>query len=119
MLIADFFKWWYTKGWLDFGKKIIARLRYLTQFFSFSILIRTLFAPWRRIVTIPGKSIGEKLRAFLDNLISRIIGFLTRTLVLVAALILITLIAVVGLILFISWPFAPILVIFLIFKSFL
>lgn len=118
MLLVNFFQWWYTKGWLEFAKKTIDRLRYLAQLFSVSILLRTLFAPWKRITTIPGKSIGEKLRATLDNFVSRIIGFLTRTIVIIAALIVMFITAIGGLVLFIVWPFAPFIAIFLIYRAF-
>lgn len=118
MLLINFFSWWYTKGWFSFGKKVIDRIGYLIQVFSIPILLKTLFAPWKRITTNPGKSIAEKLRALLDNLVSRIIGFLTRTIVIITSIIIILITAIVGLILFIIWPLLPFTIIFLIYKAF-
>jgi hypothetical protein len=54
----------------------------------------------------------------LDNFISRVIGFLTRTIVIVSALIVMLITAVGGLVLFILWPLAPFAIVFLIYKAF-
>ena len=53
--------------------------------FSVIQLTRTLFAPWRRIITYPGASIDEKFKAWGDNVFSRMIGFVVRLGVLIAA----------------------------------
>lgn len=119
MLLINFFQWWYTRGWFEFGKKLINRLSYLIQLFSIPMLLRTLFNPWKRITTIAGKSVGEKARAALDNLISRLIGFLTRIIVIISGLIIMLLTGVVGFILFIIWPFIPFIIIFLIYRTFI
>jgi len=75
------------------------------------VLLRTMFAPWRQIVSLPGRSIGERLRAVLDNLVSRCIGFSIRLMVLIIAVLLTMAVGLVGLVAAITWPFIPIAVI--------
>lgn len=80
------------------------------QRFSVSILLKTLFAPWRRITTEGGRSMQEQSRALLDNLISRLVGFTIRIFVIIAALVSMVLLAVAGVVVIIGWPLAPPLV---------
>lgn len=53
--------------------------------FSVATLARTLFSPWRRIISGGGRSLDDKLRATLDNFVSRCVGFVIRFFVLIAA----------------------------------
>ena len=56
------------------------------HFFSVRVLARTLFAPWRRIVSYKeeqGFSIAEFFERLSFNIISRIIGFLVRLMLIV------------------------------------
>lgn len=50
----------------------------VAQEFSLTLLLKTLFAPWRRDIAPPGRSLDEILRNLLLNLVSRFIGFLVR-----------------------------------------
>lgn len=79
--------------------------------FSVPILLRTLFAPWKRIITYPGASIDAKIRAFGDNMVSRAVGFSVRLLVLFSAGIMLVLVSTVAVIELVVWPFLPLLVI--------
>ncbi len=51
------------------------------------------------------------MRAMGDNLLSRLIGFIVRTMVIIAATIGFVLTAVVGLVCVVAWPFVPLAVI--------
>lgn len=55
-----------------------------------------------------GRSIDEKFRAGIDNLISRTIGFFVRLGTLAVALIVLVGIAVVSLVMALVWPLLPI-----------
>jgi hypothetical protein len=77
--------------------------------FSVPILLRTLFAPWRRITTPPGGSLQQKFRALIDNALSRVIGLIVRLLAIVAAGALLTVYAVFGGLLLVLWPAIPLL----------
>ena len=75
-----------------------------------SSLLRTLFKPYRQISAESANSdasLDIKFHAFLDRLISRIIGFFSRLILLLAGLIIIIIGSLFSLILIILWPFIP------------
>jgi hypothetical protein len=117
MLALDFFTWWYGQGWRVVMRKAQERLTKTAQMFSVPILLRTLFAPWRRIVTYPGASLDAHVRAFLDNLVSRAVGFTVRIFVLIAAGVGLTITGVVIIIELITWPLIPVAVVIALVKG--
>jgi hypothetical protein len=110
MLVAAFFSWWYGPGWAGVAGSFSKRLRSVAETFSVNQLMKTLFAPWRRIITYPGASLGEKFRAWGDNLFSRIIGFVVRLLVLFAATVVAIVIALLTVVELAVWPLVPLAV---------
>jgi len=110
MLVASFFSWWYGVGWAKVMRSLEPRLQTVLDNFSVSQLLKTLFAPWRRIVTYPGRSLGERFRALGDNLVSRVIGFIVRIIVLLAAAVTLLIIVVLTLAEVIIWPLLPLAV---------
>lgn len=111
MLIVEFFTWWYGRGFIELFKRFGGLLSSVWQRFSVAILLRTLFAPWRRITTEAGRSMQAQSRALLDNVISRLVGFTIRFFVIIAALVTIVILAAVGVVLIVGWPLAPPLVV--------
>jgi hypothetical protein len=107
MLAMELIGWWYGQGWLGAAKRLHRRLVRVSQMFSVSILLRTLFAPWRRIVTQPGPGIDAQIRAFGDNLISRAVGFVVRVFVLIGAVVLLAITSVLGAIELVVWLLVP------------
>lgn len=107
MLVLSFFSWWYGQGWKQVLTSIGPRINNLTEVFSVGQLFKTLFAPWKRITTDPGSSIGEKFRAMMDNLVSRAIGFCVRLGVLLAAGISIVAVLIISVAEIILWPLTP------------
>ena len=114
MVIILFFRWWYAQGWLLALKDIKKRTLGVSHNFSVPILIKTLFAPWRRLITDSGKSLDEKFKAGVDNLISRFVGFWVRFLVLIIAGVVTALTFCLFLLIAIIWPFMPLAVILLV-----
>lgn len=109
MLMVAFVQWWYGPGWRDSAGRLSARIQKTYLTFSVPILLRTLFAPWRRITTVAGSSIQDKFRAGVDNLISRIIGMIMRIIVLSIAGFMIAGFAVFGGLILILWPVLPLI----------
>jgi len=65
----------------NFGEAIINIFIFLPYFFSVSVLLRTLFQPWRNLIvkkTTIGFSLADWANRFAFNLISRWIGILMR-----------------------------------------
>ena len=80
MAITEMFFWWYSRGWQVFISKARTSLTSITDFFSMSSLVRTLFKPYRQIsaeTASSSASLDLKFHMFLDRLVSRFIGFLS------------------------------------------
>lgn len=119
MLVLELFTWWYGRGWATAARGAGNMLGGISRLFSVPILLRTLFAPWKRIVSYPGSSLDAKLRAYGDNVVSRAIGFVVRLLVLLTALVMSGLAAVAGLLSFVLWPLVPVVAVALCIKGIL
>jgi hypothetical protein len=59
----------------------------------------------------PGRSLDAKMRAMIDNLISRTVGFFVRIFSLLAAIVMMSIAAVIGLVVAVTWPLIPVLII--------
>jgi len=117
MLALEFFKWWYSQGWLNFFNSVKRRIFETFRAFSALVLLKTLFAPWRRIITYPGSGLGSHFQALVDNFISRIVGFSIRLFTLLTVAVTVTLLAVVGSIALLLWPLLPLVCMALIIKG--
>jgi len=87
------------------------------QMFSVGILLRTLFSPWRRIVTAGGRGLDAKMQAMFDNLVSRLVGFFVRLMVIIAACVSLAGVFLIGLVMVIVWPFIPIGIVYCLVRS--
>ncbi len=119
MVILGLFSWWYGRGWAGVLKSTQHRLASLGEMFSIKILLNTLFAPWRRIITYPGAGLDARLRALGDNLVSRCVGFTVRFFVLLAAGVAFLCMIAVGILELVVWPLTPLLAAALIVKGLL
>jgi hypothetical protein len=109
MFALELVAWWYGAGWRGAVAHAKLRLAHISDMFSVPILLRTLFAPWRRIITYPGKSINDKFKAISDNAVSRLVGFLVRLMALLAAGVLLISYLLIGLVIIVLWPLVPLL----------
>lgn len=113
MVVAAFFSWWYGAGWRQVLTLVPITARKLDDALSMRILARTLFYPWRRIVSYGTKGFGSRFQAMIDNAISRVVGGIVRSVVLVAGLIAL-LVSSIGVLIFVmAWPLLPVLPIIL------
>lgn len=106
------FLWWYEKGWAVFAQKVRESILGLADFFSMSSLVRTLFKPYRQISaeTASGSaSLELKFHMFIDRMVSRLVGFSTRLILLITGGILIILGGLLSLVILILWPIVPFL----------
>jgi hypothetical protein len=110
MLILSFFQWWYGPGWLKVLHAMDSRVVSLSAAFSVPQLLKTLFAPWRRIITYPGASLEARFKAWGDNMFSRVLGFVVRLFVLLAAAICIAGAVIATVVELVCWPLVPLLV---------
>lgn len=108
MLVVAFLQWWYGPGWRDAADRLLTKLHETYLTFSMPILLRTMFAPWRRIITPPGGSLEQKMRALVDNAVSRMVGFVVRLIALISGCVLLALYALIGGLIVLLWPAWPV-----------
>lgn len=111
MLLFSLLSWWYGSGWGWLARELGRRLTYVEESFSVSILLKTLFSPWKQIRT--QSTFQNFFQAAIDNLISRFIGAIVRFGLLLVAILSTFLIVGFGLALFILWPFLPLMIVVL------
>lgn len=116
-MIFEMLRWWYVTGWLQSVKRISSWTARVEHAFSLSLLARTLFSPWRRIVTPPGKGLDARMHAALDNLVSRSIGSVIRLTVIIAAGVALFCTFLAGIIVVVVWPLLPVLAVLLAVKA--
>ena len=116
-MVFELFRWWYGSGWAQAGRNISHMTAGVEQMFSINILLRTLFAPWRRIVSLPGRGLDSKIQAMFDNLVSRLVGFMVRFLVLIAASVTLAVVFLFGVVMVVIWPAIPLGIVYCIARS--
>ena len=112
MVVTEIFSWWYVSGWHVFISKIKTALSRTTDFFSMDSLVRTLFKPYRQIsagTASANSSMQLRIQMFMDRLVSRIVGFFSRILLLIIGTIIIIIGGILCGILIILWPIIPML----------
>ena len=109
MAITNFFFWWYTSGWAFFSRRSIERCVHISEYFSIPDLLKTLFRPFRQIsANEHGKGVQGALYVLLDQTISRFVGFLARTFIILAGLVCFVFSFALALVAMVLWPFLPI-----------
>jgi hypothetical protein len=108
MAIAYMLGWWYGQGWSWLLKIIRKNLGVVSETFSVLILLKTWFSPWKQIQTV--STFRNFFQAAIDNLVSRFIGAVIRTFMLLAAFVLTFVLIAGGLALLIIWPVFPALI---------
>ncbi|MDD5098208.1 MAG: hypothetical protein PHD31_00575 [Candidatus Pacebacteria bacterium] len=95
---------------------VIARnyLLFGSEFFSIKETIKSLFSPWKMITWSYGRGvdIGKYFEAFISNIFTRIIGFIMRTMLIIAFIVYELIIFISGIVAFIFiliYPFLALL----------
>jgi len=102
----------------DVPKKLIKVwknfLLFNLNYFSILLLIKTLFAPWRRYKMSYGRGfdIGRYFEAFFSNLIFRILGAIIRIFLIIIGLFAEVFIILAGIIVFLGWLLGPVILIY-------
>lgn len=107
-----FLIWQYTIGWRWYWKRVWFNLRKLFHFFSFGILLSSLFSPWKRLTVVDQGSGFDIKKIFEDlsfNLISSLIGAIVRLILIFACLLTAIIYVVISIPFFIIWLIVPFL----------
>lgn len=110
MFIVGLLRWWYTIGWQQRARMMLARLDGTRDYFSIGLLVRTMFSLFRQdgAGSVDGP-LSVKLQAWAGRMISRVIGAMIRTTVLVFGLVTITLQALLACVVLLVWAVVPLL----------
>lgn len=108
MLFMAFFSWWYGPGWTNEIARVRNQLASVADTFSIELLMMTLFSPFRQISAgrVDGP-LGVIMRAWLDRLISRMIGAMVRSFMIVLGGVTLLLMSAVGAARIAFWPLLP------------
>jgi hypothetical protein len=109
-MLLDFSAWYYTRAFRDIFAVWFNFMWFIVHFFSIPLLLRTLFAPWKRITDESRpKGVEDFLASHLMNGMSRVLGALVRVTV-IACGVLFLLLGTLGLFLFVAlWVCLPVL----------
>jgi hypothetical protein len=110
MFIVGILGWWYSTGWKQRLMTLRERVASTADYFSIDLLLKTLFSPYRQISA--GKvqgSINVQLHAFFDQMISRIIGAIVRSFMIIFGIVSILAYVLIGGVLVILWGVIPLL----------
>ena len=115
MLAQGLISWWYIDGYKLFVNKLWSKLSDTVDLFSITSLLSTLFAPYRQIAANEkGESIDDRILAFIDRLVSRMVGGVARIGIIIIGVIVITLQFIGSIISMLVWPLLPFLPLFFI-----
>jgi hypothetical protein len=109
-MVIAFARWWYGDGWRAQVTGLLASIDRTADAYSFGLLVRTFFAPFRQISAggVRGP-VGVQLRAWTDRQISRVIGAMVRSAVMAAGLVVVAVLLTGGMVRVLVWPLLPVL----------
>jgi len=102
-------RWHYGRGLREFFGAAGNFLWFVVNFFSFKLLLRTWVAPWKRLGERyeGGFDLSAFASALIVNGLMRIVGFVTKTVVLILGAVSYILVLIFSLFIFIIWILAP------------
>ena len=122
VVILNYLVWHYSRAIIEFSHIYKNILTFLFNFFSIPILVRSYFAPWRRMGEDYTKNIfidfEDAAAVFVVNIIMRIVGIVMRTFIILFGLFFVTVVALFYPILLILWLLLPLILIVLVFLGF-
>lgn len=107
--------WHYGRGVVEMIINFRNFLKFIYNFFSISILLRTLFSPFQRLTEHykGGLDVSAFFESVITNLISRSVGFLARIFIIVLGSIILIVAFLIEGILLVVWIIAPVLLLFI------
>ncbi|OHA33073.1 MAG: hypothetical protein A2928_00820 [Candidatus Taylorbacteria bacterium RIFCSPLOWO2_01_FULL_45_15b] len=94
--------------------------RFTFNFFSVSLLARSLFSPWKRVheEARRGFDIGEYLSRKLVNTLMRIVGASLRLIIIFFGIFFLCVVTLAGIVIFIAWILTPLILLLLVIFGF-
>ena len=112
--MVTYFYWWYAEEPVYLWRAIIITTRKIFHSFSVPLLFRTLFDPWKRDASsAENASIQTLYQIWLNNLVSRFVGFIVRLFTIFTGLLLTTAFFMLATLCFLAWLILPVIIIYL------
>jgi ATP-dependent Clp protease ATP-binding subunit ClpC len=108
----NFLAWHYSEGLTYYFKSWMNTIGYVNHSFSIPLLLRTLFSPYKRLITAetgPGFDMSKRFQVLTYNLISRGIGAIVRFILIWVGLILLLVSVLGGAAGYLFWVLLPVL----------
>ena len=112
-ILTDYFRWHYSRAFAEIFHVWLNLLWFLIHFFSLPQLARSWFSPWKRMTQVREKTLNfEAIASYLViNVLTRLIGATLRASVICIGCLCLLLTVVFGIIVYLFWLFAPLLII--------
>ena len=113
----NIFSMWFVWHFYEMPKFLIGvwknYILFASNYFSLPIILKSLFAPWRRYRWNYPKviDVGEFFNTLISNTFSRILGAIMRTVLIIAGIIFQIFVILAGLIIFVLWILVPFIII--------
>jgi hypothetical protein len=109
--LSDWFFWHFFEIPKEIGKVWRNFLFFNYYYFSITILLKTLFYPWRKYYLSYGEGFNLKryFEVFVFNSFSRAIGFFLRSSLILIGLLFEILLIIIGIVVIFGWLFLPFL----------
>lgn len=102
------FTWWYTGFPRELARQQKLAFLAVLNFFSFEILLKTLFQPWRKDThSYERKTLQEKVETLGLNFISRFFGLAIRTSAMALGAVVLVLLLLFYIVMWFAWVIAP------------
>ena len=110
-ILHHYFIWHYTNAFREILHIFSNLFWYVVNFFSLPQLTSSFFAPWKRITEKRGETFNfEDFASFIIvNLISRLIGMLFRTIIILIGIFALLLLCLCVVAIYLFWILAPLL----------
>lgn len=105
-----YFCWHYTLAFIDIFFIWRNITVFIYHFFSIPVLMRTFFAPWKRIYAdreTRGFDLADLVATFFINFIMRVFGSIMRSAVIVVGMFTLSIVIIAGLVFFLLWILVP------------
>lgn len=115
-IIRDYFIWHYTRAWFELWGVWRNFMWFVIHFFSLPQLMRSWFAPFKRITEGRGDKFDlEDLAAYvIIGFLSRVVGAIARTAIIVAGFGVLFVTCIGGILVYLLWALIPLIIIGLI-----
>jgi len=114
MFFLEYIRWHYFHAPKTILRNWTNYLKFGLNYFSVGLLLKTLFSPWRnyRWFYPKGFDFGKYFEVAFSNLISRVLGFLPRIILIIVGVLFEALVAFFGVLFFVIWLILPVILIF-------